>query len=168
MIEAPGLGSIVVDQAQRPTGSAPVTPGAPSVVALLYTADVREGAETAVRLGFRPRISADGGGWADLLGYGILAFHAGEAATVDGAPACEISLEVGDLAPLQTRTTEAGLQAHLIDEAYGRTLRVATPDGGELWVNETQRDLYGYRLAGTGEEARWRSRREDGAAGSSH
>ena len=36
-----------------------------------------------------------------------------------------------------------------IDETYGRTLRVENPDDAsveaEIWINETQTDLYGYR-----------------------
>ena len=47
--------------------------------------------------------------------------------------------------PLQA----AGFRATLIDETYGRTLRVENPDDAsveaEIWINETQTDLYGYR-----------------------
>ncbi|PFG39983.1 hypothetical protein ATJ97_2503 [Georgenia soli] len=153
-VRVPGIGSVVVDRRQTPAGAAPVTPAVLSVVGLVHTEAVLEGAAAASRLGFRRRITSDGGGWADLVGHGILGLHAGEATTVDGTTACEISLEVGDLAPLLGKVTESGLQAHLIDEAYGRTLRVTMPDGSELWVNETQRDLYGYHVEEETQETR--------------
>ncbi|WFR68355.1 hypothetical protein P9139_09170 [Curtobacterium flaccumfaciens] len=43
-----------------------------------------------------------------------------------------------------SRLTEAGYEPRIIDEAYNRTLRIARPDGPDLWVNGAQQDLYGY------------------------
>lgn len=39
----------------------------------------------------------------------------------------------------------AGLQARVWDESYGRQAALTGPLGEAIWVNEEQRDLYGYR-----------------------
>lgn len=47
--------------------------------------------------------------------------------------------------PLIRPLTDAGFDPRVIDENYGRSLQVLDPDGDErLWINERQRDLYGY------------------------
>lgn len=41
-----------------------------------------------------------------------------------------------------------GVRAAAIDESYSRALLIPDPDGGaDLWVNQRQRDLYGYTAA---------------------
>ena len=52
----------------------------------------------------------------------------------------------GDVDRLSEVLKSRGFVSRVIDEAYGRSLRIDDPDGGvELWVNERQSDLYGYR-----------------------
>jgi hypothetical protein len=56
----------------------------------------------------------------------------------------------GDVRPLAARLTGRGLTASVVDENYGLTLRVPDPDGaGDIYVNQVQTDLHGYRRAGT-------------------
>ena len=69
-----------------------------------------------------------------------MAVHRGEAEVV-------LSFEWdGDVDRLSEVLKSRGFVSRVIDEAYGRSLRIDDPDGGvELWVNERQSDLYGYR-----------------------
>ena len=71
---------------------------------------------------------------------GLMAVHRGEAEVV-------LSFEWdGDVDRLSEVLKSRGFVSRVIDEAYGRSLRIDDPDGGvELWVNERQSDLYGYR-----------------------
>ena len=54
-----------------------------------------------------------------------------------------------DLDQLSENLRAASIRATLIDETFGRTLRVEHPDdpstAAEIWINEPQTDLYGYR-----------------------
>lgn len=72
-------------------------------------------------------------------GAGRAALHEGD------SPAIELSLEVADPDALAATLLERGRPATVVDEAYNRTLLVATPDRGDLWVNGPIDDLYGYR-----------------------
>ncbi|MPV36610.1 hypothetical protein [Georgenia subflava] len=158
-VDVAGL-PVVVDEAEPgvagrgDAGMGEVTSETLSVVGLVYTPTPANHGAAAAALGWRPRVASDSGGWSDLTAHGILAFHEGELTDVDGAPACEVSLETGRLEPLLERASDAGLDARIIDESYGRTLRVTTPAGTELWVNETQQDLYGYHLTDPAAQAR--------------
>lgn len=148
-LDLPAVGRVQVDPAQLDDGAAPVSPDVLSVVGLHYTDATTACADAAARVGWRRRITSDAGTWADLVGGGVLAFHDGERVCVNSEPVCEVALEAGDLRPVHARALAAGHDVVLVDEAYGRALRVRTPSGGELWVNETQRDLYGFRLEET-------------------
>jgi hypothetical protein len=145
-LDLPAVGRVQVDPAQVDDGAAPVGPEAVAVVGLHYTDATTACAASAARAGWRRRITSDAGTWADLVGAGVLAFHDGQRISVNSEPVCEVALEVGDLRPVHARALAAGHDVVLVDEAYGRALRVRTPSGTELWVNETQRDLYGFRL----------------------
>jgi len=49
------------------------------------------------------------------------------------------------LEAVRDRLHAAGFaDAHIIDEAYGRTLLVTDPDGVRIAIDERQDDLYGY------------------------
>jgi hypothetical protein len=49
------------------------------------------------------------------------------------------------LEPLQDRLVAAGFtDAHIVDEAYGRTLFVTDPDGVWVAIDGAQTDLHGY------------------------
>ncbi len=51
----------------------------------------------------------------------------------------------GELETLQGRLTAWDIDAKIIDENLGRSLRLPNPDGGEeIWINQKQTDLHGY------------------------
>lgn len=114
-----------------------------SVAPLWVTPRVGDAAATLVRIGGRRRISSATGDWVDLtMPDGLMAVHIG--ATAAAVLGFEWDGDVDDLA---VRLADHGFEARVIDESYGRSLRVDDPDGGdEIWINERQTDLYGYRV----------------------
>lgn len=125
-------------------GTPPETAGADgqlAVLALWNTPDVPGAKTTLANIGAKPDTTSNGGAWAQYRAKhgGFIAAHSGQ------VPGLELSLEYsGKLESLADRLSAAGVEAQLVDEAYGRTLLVGHPDGAQLWVNERQRDLYGY------------------------
>ncbi|SDQ34825.1 hypothetical protein SAMN02800687_1524 [Curtobacterium sp. UNCCL20] len=123
------------------SASASVPGAALTTMPIWYGDDLTAPAALAEAAGLRRRLTSDSGVWADFTadGGGALALHR---ADQDGV---ELSFEyTGDLDALAARLTEAGYAPRIVDEAYNRTLRVARPDGPDLWVNGVQQDLYGY------------------------
>ena len=128
-----------------------------AVMPMLVTPEVSGAADwLATHLGLRRRISSEGGGWVDLAmpdGGGLVAIHhAGNLSSEppEAAPMGEIAVgltfEHTDVDALLERVRSAGLEdAHVVDEAYNRTLLVDCPDGETIWVNGAMADLYGYR-----------------------
>lgn len=135
-----GLAFPVTVQASRPEPAA-ADPDV-QVLVLWMTPEPQGPAETLRHIGARPRIASDSGGWVQFQAKngGLVATHSGPRAFAT------LSFEYdGDAEALHTRLREAGLDASLIDESYGRTVLVGNPDGGEpIWINEAQQDLYGY------------------------
>jgi len=140
----------------RATPDAFADDGAPgertSVLPLWYSPDVPAAAATLERLGLRRRIASDVGTWVDLVapGGGLVAAHGAARASV------QISFEHPDVHVLRDRLEAAGIAATVVDENYGFSLRIPNPDAGiapavppgtEIWVNQTQTDLYGYTRA---------------------
>lgn len=118
---------------QRGAGSIAVQP-------TWFQADLTEPRTTLEALGFRAGITADGGGWVEMLcDGGLVGLHVGESRV-------GLSFEArGDLDALASRVQDAGFEASVVDEAFARTIRIADPDGGdEIWINGVQEDLHGY------------------------
>ncbi|GAA1866692.1 hypothetical protein GCM10009715_12380 [Paeniglutamicibacter psychrophenolicus] len=116
-------------------------PGTLAVLALWNTPDVPGASSTLANIGAKPDTTSNGGAWAQYRAKhgGFVAAHAGASRGI------ELSLEYsGKLEALADRLSSAGIEAQLVDEAYGRTLLVEHPDGAQLWINERQQDLYGY------------------------
>lgn len=112
-----------------------------AVLPLWMTPDVEAATAAMLAIGAERRLSSDSGDWVDFtLTDGLMAVHGGEAEVV-------LSFEWdGDVDRLSEVLKSRGFVSRVIDEAYGRSLRIDDPDGGvELWVNERQSDLYGYR-----------------------
>lgn len=131
-----GISSAVVgDDIQPSTGNGL------SVFPLWYTSHVDRAISALKGLGLQPRISSDGGGWADFRAdEGLVAVH--RADHESAGLAFEYTESLDDL---QARLGQAGIQSRRIDENFGATLRIDHPDGGdELWINAPQDDLYGY------------------------
>lgn len=134
--------------------AAPPTDGELVVLPVWYPRDL-DATERLVRaLGLQPRIASDSGNWRDFSagGGGLVALHAdADASDADPAaaparPRTELSFEYrGDLEAFAERLERAGFETVIVDEAYNRTVLVTTPDGWQLWINEAQSDLHGFR-----------------------
>lgn len=124
------------------TGELPVKSGSVQVAPLLCTPQVEETAQLLAGQGLQRRLTSDSGDWADLVGDGIVGVHIGEEEST------VMAFEAADVQALKEPLEEAGFRVALMDEAYGRTLRVEHPDDArqeaEIWINETQTDTYGY------------------------
>lgn len=124
------------------------------VLAVRFTADVPAQRRFLAALGLAPRVGSDGGGWVDLAGDGgLVGLHA--AATADAPRTVgETALSFEADEPLEAvldRLHAAGFaDAHVVDEAFGRSLRVTDPEGVEIQVNEAMGDLYGYHREDAG------------------
>lgn len=118
--------------------------GPVAVLPIWYGPDRIEPNAILTALGLLPRLASDTGTWLDFTadGGGHLAWHHSPTAGL------ELAFEhAGDLDALAGHLTEVGVGATVVDEAYNRTLLLTGPHGRQVWVNGTQRDLYGYSPA---------------------
>lgn len=117
-----------------------------------FTADVPAQQHFLEALGLAPRVGSDNGGWVDLAADGgLVGLHA--VATADQAHVpgdTGFSFEADEpLEAVADRLHSAGFpDAHIIDESFGRSLRVTDPEGFPVQVNEAMRDLHGYHAEG--------------------
>jgi predicted enzyme related to lactoylglutathione lyase len=114
-----------------------------------FTADVPAMQSFLELIGLRPWIVTDQGGWSDMAcGAGRVALH--DAATsTSGAPSGQTTLcfETDDLPQLAKQLIAANVAGVTIyDEAYGRVLTCADPDGATIAIDERPTDLYGSQL----------------------
>ncbi|MGI6879797.1 hypothetical protein [Microbacterium sp. gxy059] len=120
--------------------------GAVAVQPIVFAPDLADLRTALEALGVRPVIASESGGWVELAtdGGGSLGLHHAE------EPRVGLSfLSAEDPDALAARLREEGFAAAVIDEAFGRTVRLPDPDGGEgVWINEVQTDLHGYRPVG--------------------
>lgn len=125
-------------------GSVAVRDGALAVQPIWFAPDLDEPRRILEALGLRAFISADRGGWVELVSdAGRVGLHRAERSEVG------LSFLADDLDALSAHLRDAGYDATVVDEAFGRTVRIPNPDGGdEVWVNEPPRDLYGYHRVG--------------------
>jgi hypothetical protein len=115
-----------------------------------FTNDVAAMRRFLETLGLRARITSDHGGWVDFSidSPGTVALHdAASAVTVQGPGQTSLAFEADEpLEPLQDRLMAAGFtDAHIVDEAWGRTLFVTDPDGLWVAIDGTQTHLHGRR-----------------------
>jgi hypothetical protein len=100
-------------------------------------------------LGLRSRLESESGGWVDMLaGRGMVALHSAASSSTGGQQGqTRLSFEAADIDRLKDALESAGYDDVAIwDEAYGRVLRVSGPAGENLWIDERNDDLYGYKL----------------------
>lgn len=132
--------TISVSSGARETKSGELT-----VQPVWYQADLEEPRRILESLGLNARLASNSGNWIECEadGGGSAALHRAT------SPRIDLSLQfTGDLDALAQKLVDSGFVASVVDEAYNRTIRARTPDGGELWINGEQKDLYGYtRLA---------------------
>lgn len=98
-------------------------------------------------LGLRTRVSSTGGGWALMEGAaGWIAVHSAATSDTGAAPGETHLVFLTEQADAAASDLQAkGLDARVWDESYGRQAAVRAPLGTDVWVNEHQADLYGYR-----------------------
>ncbi|WP_156760515.1 hypothetical protein [Microbacterium karelineae] len=126
-------------------GSAANRDGALAVQPIWFAPDVEAPRRILEALGLRPTIASDRGGWIELEadGGGLVGLHHGD------EPRIGLSFLAADLDGLVEHLRDAGYDAAVVDEAFGRSVRFPNPDGGdEVRINGPQDDLYGYHREG--------------------
>jgi catechol 2,3-dioxygenase-like lactoylglutathione lyase family enzyme len=111
------------------------------VLPIRYCADVAESTRFYRALGLELGAATRPGSWVELpAAAGTLALHK----TSEGAGDCELAFEADEpLEAVAARLTEAGYAPEpIVDESFGRSLRVRDPDGVAVQVNENDRTLY--------------------------
>ncbi|SEF12334.1 glyoxalase/bleomycin resistance/dioxygenase family protein [Jiangella alba] len=146
-LEVTGPDGLRVHVDERPDAAPPRgADAALSTLPLWYSPDVAGAAGVLSRLGLSVRIASHTGDWVDFVapGGGLVAAHGAD------RPSVQISFEYdGDVRALAERLSARGLTASVVDENYGLTVRVPDPDGGgDIFVNQVQTDLHGFRRAG--------------------
>jgi catechol 2,3-dioxygenase-like lactoylglutathione lyase family enzyme len=112
------------------------------VVPIRYSADVATATRFYQTLGLEVGARSRPGTWVELpAASGMLAIHRAEA---DDAGRCELAFETDEpLAEVAGRLRRAGFQpGPVIDENFGRSLRVCDPDGVWVQINQHDRELY--------------------------
>lgn len=116
------------------------------VMPILFVTDVPAATAFFRLLGLDLDVRGRTGGWAELTGTGgLVGVHDATATEKPTRPGhCSLSLVADEpLEPLRHRLLAAGhTDAHIIDEGFGRSLRVTGPDGAEIQIVEHDRDLY--------------------------
>jgi catechol 2,3-dioxygenase-like lactoylglutathione lyase family enzyme len=111
------------------------------VLPIRYCADVAASTRFYRALGLELGASTRPGGWVELpAAAGLLALHRAAGA----AGECELAFEADEpLEAVVARLAAAGYPAGpILDESYGRSVRVRDPDGVPVQVNENDRSLY--------------------------
>lgn len=111
------------------------------VLPIRYCADVEASIRFYRALGLELGAATRPGSWVELpAAAGILALHR----STEHAGDCELAFEADEpLEAVAERLAAAGFPAEpIVDESYGRSLRVRDPDGVYVQVNENDRSLY--------------------------
>ena len=111
------------------------------VLPIRYCADVEASIRFYRTLGLELGSATRPGSWVELpAAAGILALHT----TTEHAGYCELAFEADEpLEAVAARLTEAGYEPEpIIDESFGRSLRIRDPDGVYVQINENDRALY--------------------------
>ena len=115
------------------------------VMPIRYVADVAASTRFYAALGLVPGDSSRSGDWTELnAAGGTLALHSARTSERDIPGRVELSFETAEpLEVLAGRLAAAGFEPEaIVDESFGRSLRVTDPDGFLIQVNEHDRDLY--------------------------
>lgn len=117
------------------------------VIPVRFTNDTGAMRRFLEALGLAATIASDSGGWIELAGTGGgVGLHAADSAETEYSPGeTSLSFESDEaLEDVQVRLAAAGFPSDIIDESFGRSLRVVDPDGVALQINEAMQDDYGY------------------------
>ncbi|MEU8631926.1 VOC family protein [Amycolatopsis sp. NPDC048633] len=112
------------------------------VLPIRYSADVEAMTRFYEVLGLPVGPVSRPGGWVELpAAGGTLAIHRGAAEDVGR---CELAFETGErLEDVAARLRAAGYEpGPVLDEGFGRSLRVRDPDGVWVQINAYDRELY--------------------------
>jgi catechol 2,3-dioxygenase-like lactoylglutathione lyase family enzyme len=112
------------------------------VMPIRYARDVEAAVRFYQALGLDLQAVSRPGAWAELAGRGgVLAVHT---AGADDAGLCELAFETDEpLEAVVARLQSAGFACEaIVDENFGRSVRVTDPDGVWVQVNEHDRELY--------------------------
>lgn len=142
--EMSGMGEILIlpgdARVTVAEGTVPARAGSLAMQPIWFATDLARPRRILEALGLRPTIAADRGGWVEFEGdAGSVGLHHGEAESIG------LSFVASGLDELAATLQDAGFDAAIIDEAFGRTIRLAA-ETGEVWINEPQQDLHGYHL----------------------
>jgi catechol 2,3-dioxygenase-like lactoylglutathione lyase family enzyme len=111
------------------------------VLPIRYCADVAESTRFYRALGLELGSATRPGSWVELpAAAGVLALHK----SADSAGDCELAFEADEpLEAVVARLAAAGYPSEpILDESYGRSVRVRDPDGVWVQINEHDRELY--------------------------
>jgi hypothetical protein len=112
-----------------------------------YTDDAAAMRRFLEALGLRSTIASDSGGWVALeSAAGGVGLHAAALTDQPRSPGeTDLSFESEEpLEAVQERLAVAGFPSDIVDESFGRSLRVIDPDGVAVQVNEAMSDDYGF------------------------
>lgn len=115
------------------------------VLPIRYCADVAASTRFYRALGLELGAATRPGSWVELPGAaGVLALHQAGSGPGGGPGACELAFEADEpLEAVVARLAAAGYPAGpILDESFGRSVRVQDPDGVPVQVNEADRSLY--------------------------
>ncbi|MEU0790587.1 VOC family protein [Amycolatopsis sp. NPDC005961] len=109
------------------------------VLPIRYSSDVEAMTRFYAVLGLTPGPVSRPGGWVEMpADAGMLALHRGDAGR------CELAFETDEpLEDVANRLRAAGYApGPVLDEGFGRSLRVPDPDGVPVQINAYDRELY--------------------------
>jgi hypothetical protein len=115
------------------------------VMPIRYVADVAASQRFYAILGLDPDLASRSGNWSELVGGGgILALHSQRQAASSPESALELCFVTEEpLEALAARLDTAAVDhSGIVDENFGRLLRVTDPDGMVIQVNEHDPELY--------------------------
>lgn len=118
-----------------------------TVQVLRFSADVGAMRRFLEELGLVVTTTSRSGGWVVLRGRaGAVALH-DASSSESGSPAghTDLTLTTGRAAAAADQLRGEGLPTKLWDESYGQQAAVTDPFGSDIWIDEEQVDLYGYR-----------------------
>jgi len=142
----------LIDIGERLPTASPPMPGV-EVAQMWFTDDTAAARDVLLKLGAKELVTTSTLGWDDarLPGGGRTQLHS----ATDGARVSLGFMSAQPLEKLKDQVDQAGDDATIVDEAWGRYLDVAPVtinkpetglDGELTWVNEEKTDYYGYQV----------------------
>jgi hypothetical protein len=117
-----------------------------SLMPVVYVREIRAVLPFYQALGFQPAAGDRAGEWVELrLGDAILMLHVSERPSSEAPRSIELSfISSAPLEEVVARLAAAGfpVEQPIVDESFGRYVRVSAPDGLILQINEHDRTLY--------------------------